>query len=101
LSGTAQPAVRDWSEDPCTIPNFLFSLQNARSDYNIPSALKGVILPRRGELENVDASFPAKLRLIWHLSRSTENHDFDASLLGLMGISSGTYIGFKFPEKPK
>jgi hypothetical protein len=27
--------------------------------------------------------------------------DFDTSLLGLMGLSSGTYIGFKFPEKPK
>jgi hypothetical protein len=27
--------------------------------------------------------------------------DFNASLLGLMGISSGTYVGFKFPEKPK
>jgi hypothetical protein len=27
--------------------------------------------------------------------------NFDASLLGLMGLSSGTYIGFKFPEKPK
>jgi hypothetical protein len=27
--------------------------------------------------------------------------DFDATLLGLMGISSGTYVGFKFPEKPK
>lgn len=26
--------------------------------------------------------------------------DFDATLLGLMGISSGTYIGFKLPEKP-
>jgi len=25
--------------------------------------------------------------------------DFSATLLGLMGISSGTYIGFKFPEK--
>ena len=25
--------------------------------------------------------------------------DFDKSLLALMGISSGTYIGFKFPEK--
>lgn len=25
---------------------------------------------------------------------------FDATLLGLMGISSGTYLGFKFPEKP-
>jgi hypothetical protein len=27
--------------------------------------------------------------------------EFNASLLGLMGISSGTYVGFKFPEKPK
>ena len=27
--------------------------------------------------------------------------DFDATLLGLIGLSSGTYIGFKFPEKPK
>jgi len=27
--------------------------------------------------------------------------ELDASLLGLMGISSGTYVGFKFPEKPK
>jgi len=25
--------------------------------------------------------------------------NFDASLLGLMGISSGTYIGFKIPEE--
>jgi hypothetical protein len=25
---------------------------------------------------------------------------FDATLLGLMGISSGTYLGFKFPETP-
>jgi hypothetical protein len=26
---------------------------------------------------------------------------FDTTLLGLMGISSGTYVGFKFPELPK
>ena len=25
--------------------------------------------------------------------------DFDATLLGLMGISSGTHLGFKLPEK--
>ncbi len=25
--------------------------------------------------------------------------DFDAQLLGLTGISAGTYLGFKFPEK--
>ena len=25
--------------------------------------------------------------------------DFDAMTLGLMGISSGTYVGFKFGEK--
>ncbi|HXP60882.1 MAG TPA: hypothetical protein VN829_10350, partial [Dongiaceae bacterium] len=27
--------------------------------------------------------------------------DFDATLLGLMGISSGTYIGMKLPEGAK
>ncbi|HET9305525.1 MAG TPA: hypothetical protein VFO46_05810 [Candidatus Sulfotelmatobacter sp.] len=27
--------------------------------------------------------------------------DFDPTLLGLMGLSSGTYVGFKFPEKQK
>jgi hypothetical protein len=27
--------------------------------------------------------------------------DFSATLLGLMGISSGTYIGFKIPDAPK
>lgn len=26
--------------------------------------------------------------------------EFDNTLLGLMGISSGTYLGFKFPERP-
>ena len=25
--------------------------------------------------------------------------EFSTALLGLMGLSSGTYIGFKFPEK--
>ena len=25
--------------------------------------------------------------------------EFDAMLLALMGISSGTYLGFKYPEK--
>ena len=27
--------------------------------------------------------------------------EFSTTLLGLMGVSSGTYIGFKFPETPK
>jgi len=27
--------------------------------------------------------------------------EFSATLLALMGITSGTYLGFKFPEKPK
>jgi uncharacterized membrane protein len=27
--------------------------------------------------------------------------EFSTTLLGLMGVSSGTYIGFKFPEQPK
>jgi hypothetical protein len=31
--------------------------------------------------------------------RQLEMLDFSATLLGLMGVSSGTYIGFKFPEQ--
>jgi hypothetical protein len=32
--------------------------------------------------------------------RSLEMPEFSATMLGLMGISSGTYLGFKFPEQP-
>ncbi len=35
------------------------------------------------------------------VARDLTMPDFDTTLLGLMGLSSGTYIGFKFPEKPK
>ncbi|MFZ0797976.1 MAG: hypothetical protein WCA13_09720 [Terriglobales bacterium] len=38
---------------------------------------------------------------IWAVYRNISMPEFDASLLTLMGISSGTYVGFKFPEKPK
>ena len=27
--------------------------------------------------------------------------EFDPAILALMGVYSGTYVGFKFPEKPK
>jgi hypothetical protein len=27
--------------------------------------------------------------------------DFSATLLGLTGISAGTYVGFKIPDPPK
>lgn len=38
----------------------------------------------------------AFIRAVW---RDLAMPEFDATTLGLMGISSGTYIGFKFPEK--
>ena len=38
---------------------------------------------------------------IWSVYRKISMPEFDASLLTLMGISSGTYVGFKFPETPK
>jgi hypothetical protein len=38
---------------------------------------------------------------IWSVYRKMSMPEFDASLLTLMGISSGTYVGFKFPETPK
>jgi hypothetical protein len=37
----------------------------------------------------------------WAVYRNMSMPEFDPSLLTLMGISSGTYVGFKFPEKPK
>jgi hypothetical protein len=38
---------------------------------------------------------------VWSVYRKISMPEFDASLLTLMGISSGTYVGFKFPEKLK
>jgi len=38
---------------------------------------------------------------VWSVYRNISMPEFDASLLTLMGISAGTYVGFKFPEKPK
>ena len=38
---------------------------------------------------------------VWAVFRNISMPEFDASLLTLMGISAGTYVGFKFPEKPK
>lgn len=38
---------------------------------------------------------------VWSVYRNMSMPEFDASLLTLMGISSGTYVGFKFPEKLK
>lgn len=38
---------------------------------------------------------------VWSVYRNITMPEFDASLLTLMGISSGTYVGFKFPEKLK
>ncbi|HWZ43498.1 MAG TPA: hypothetical protein VNW97_08465 [Candidatus Saccharimonadales bacterium] len=38
---------------------------------------------------------------VWAVYRNMAMPEFDPSLLTLMGISSGTYVGFKFPEKPK
>jgi hypothetical protein len=38
---------------------------------------------------------------VWAVYRNISMPEFDASLLTLMGISSGTYVGFKFSEKPK
>ncbi len=37
---------------------------------------------------------------IWSVYNVLAMPDFDATLLGLMGISGGTYIGFKLPDQP-
>ncbi len=36
---------------------------------------------------------------IWSVYEKLEMPEFSGTMLALMGISSGTYIGFKFPEK--
>ena len=56
-------------------------------------------------------SFPRFQIVVWTLvftcifvrsvHRELAMPELDASVLALMGISSGTYVGFKFPEKPK
>jgi hypothetical protein len=38
---------------------------------------------------------------VWSVYHNITMPEFDASLLTLMGVSSGTYVGFKFGEKPK
>jgi hypothetical protein len=38
---------------------------------------------------------------LWGVYRNMSMPTFDASLLTLMGISAGTYVGFKVPEAPK
>lgn len=38
---------------------------------------------------------------VWSVYRNMAMPEFDASLLTLMGISSSTYVGFKFPESQK
>lgn len=37
----------------------------------------------------------------WQIYRDFSMPEFDPSLLALMGVYSGTYVGFKFPEKLK
>jgi hypothetical protein len=41
------------------------------------------------------------LVFIFAVAKSLAMPDFSATLLTLMGISSGTYVGFKIPEPPK
>jgi hypothetical protein len=38
---------------------------------------------------------------IKNVNRDLTMPEFDTTLLGLMGLSAGTYIGFKFPEATK
>ena len=41
------------------------------------------------------------LVFIKNVNRDLTMPDFDTTLLGLMGLSAGTYLGFKFPEATK
>jgi hypothetical protein len=81
----------------------------AQSPSGTPAASKGFVYDILSDGENI--SFHRFQMMVWTLVlgvifawsvyRDMTMPDFDASLLTLMGISSGTYVGFKFPEKLK
>jgi hypothetical protein len=74
-----------------------------------PAASRGFILDLVSDLDGV--SFHRFQMLTWTLvlgiyflvkvDTQLAMPSFDNTLLALMGISSGTYLGFKFPEAPK
>jgi hypothetical protein len=92
--------------------NTLAEVQAARA--NLPTAVATSVSQGfwKDILRDGDGiSFPRFQIAIWTLvftcifvqsvNRDLAMPELDASVLGLMGISSGTYVGFKFPGKPK
>jgi len=75
----------------------------------LPATSKGFITDILSDGENVSFhrfqmvvwTLVLGVIFVWSVYRNMTMPEFDASLLTLMGISSGTYIGFKFPEKLK
>jgi len=51
--------------------------------------------------QNVAWSFVLGMVFIFQVYQNLAMPDFSATLLALMGITSGTYLGFKFPEETK
>jgi len=76
---------------------------------NLPATSKGFLTDILSDGENVSFhrfqmvvwTLVLGVIFVWSVYRNMTMPEFDASLLTLMGISSGTYIGFKFPEKLK
>jgi hypothetical protein len=76
---------------------------------NLPATSKGFLTDILSDGENVSFhrfqmavwTIVLGVIFIWSVYRNMTMPEFDASLLTLMGISSGTYVGFKFPEKLK
>jgi hypothetical protein len=76
---------------------------------NLPATSKGFLTDILSDGENVSFhrfqmvvwTIVLGVIFVWSVYRNMTMPEFDASLLTLMGISSGTYIGFKFPEKLK
>lgn len=109
------------SPTPANLKNLQDELNNKQKRYNeilkqlddLPDILKGI--PSEGFLFDIltDAngiSFHRFQMLVWtivlgiifgvEVYNNLNMPDFSGTLLALMGISSGTYIGFKFPEQP-
>jgi len=76
---------------------------------NLPATSKGFLTDILSDGENVSFhrfqmvawTIVLGVIFVWSVYRNMTMPEFDASLLTLMGISSGTYVGFKFPEKLK
>ncbi len=109
---TALESVVNESGDPAKAQELADKaalLEEKRSVYRkLTNQSEGILLDLLSDSSGVNfhrfqaAAWTAVLGIIFacHVYRDLAMPQFDETLLGLMGISSGTYLGLKIPEKP-